>query len=255
MVKFFDADCVIGRRHRVPEWGLWRLDEFLAAMDHYRISEALVYHAIARESDPERGNELLGEALAKSDRLEGSYVVEPQLPGGREGASELFEKLAQSFVRAIRVFPSWHAYRGDRLMLGDIFSEAERIKMPVFYHVRTPSLWSDTTDWPLVYDICKRHPRLRLILVGVGSVALRGLFKMLGTFKNLRVALTHLRAWRMVDEIDQRFGPERLVFATGAPERDPGAAIAMVLTAGISEWHKKLIAGQNLEWLLSEVNV
>jgi len=255
-VDFFDADCVVGRRGNVPPWGLWRFDDFLLAMENYGIRRALAYHALARESDPRGGNALLLEALAKSERLEASYVVEPLNRPGTQFAEAFFKRyVVEAGVRAVRVFPHKHGYAGGVVMLGDIFTAAERMRLPVFYHVPMRSTNEDLTDWKLVDEICKAHPRLRLVLLGVGSPGVRALLRMLAVHRRLMVGLTNLRAWGIVEKINAAFGPERLLFATGAPEFDPGYAMGMVTGAEIPESHKRLIAGGNLQRLLFETTL
>jgi len=254
-MELFDAEGVIGRRRCVPQWGIWRLDEFLAAMERYGISRALVYHALARDSDPRRGNDLLAEVLAKSAQLEASHVVEPTLETGTDAAREILGAMRQNGVRALRVFPHGHGYSGDTVMLGDIFWEAEGSRMPVFYHMEWTSPWGDQTCWDLVDRICGEHRRLRLVLMGVGSPGLRVLAKMFGRHKRLMVGLVSLRAWQTVETIDRMFGPERMLFATGMPENDPGAAIGMLMGADIPPAHTEQIASGNLKRLLDEVVV
>ena len=196
------------------------------------------------------------EALAKSERLEASYVLEPLEQPGLPFAESYFRmRVIEEDVRAVRVFPHKHGYAGGVTMLGNIFAAAERIRLPVFYHVPMKSPCEDLTDWALIGEICKAYPRLPLVLLGVGAPGAGALLKMLAMHKRLMVGLTNLRAWGIVEKINGAFGPERLLFATGAPECDPGYAMGMLLGAEIPEYHKRLIAGENLQRLLDGVGL
>jgi len=265
-MEFFDADCVIGRRSSVPRWGVWRFDQLLGAMTNYGITRALAYHVIARESDASSGNSLLLEALAKTERLEASYVLEPLEEVGSLANEKLLrqsviadkmirQKVIQSGVRAIRLFPHKHGYRGDLLMLGDIFAAAEKIRLPVFYHVEMCPPDRDMTDWLLISEICTAYPRLLFVLMDVGIAGTRALLKILASHKNVMVGMTHLRSWRIIEKINVKYGPEKILFSTGMSEFDPGFAMGMVLGSEIPESHKQMIAAGNLYRLLDGVIV
>jgi len=70
---------------------------------------------------------------------------------------------------------------------------------------------------------------------------------------NLHLELHNLVNGLGIEDIVERFGPERLVYGSYAPVRQPGAAQMAVAYSRLSDDAKRQIAGDNLRRLLSKV--
>jgi len=68
-------------------------------------------------------------------------------------------------------------------------------------------------------------------------------------YRGLRLETATYCGHREVENVCARFGADRLVFGTGLPFRDPGAAISRITYAQISDHEKTLIAGETLRRL------
>jgi predicted TIM-barrel fold metal-dependent hydrolase len=108
----------------------------------------------------------------------------------------------------------------------------------------------DQTDFEAVAAVCQQYSLLPLVLLRVGYRTCRYLYPLLEKHPNLHLDISLFQAHGAIEEVCERFGPDRLLFATGLPVVAPGPAIAQVTYADISEEQKSLLAGGNLSRLL-----
>jgi len=110
----------------------------------------------------------------------------------------------------------------------------------------------DSTEatWEQVEATAKAHPRLPLILLGVGYRSIRALYPILDATQNVFIEISLYQVCGGLREGVGRFGARRFLFGTNLPRFEPGSAVASVLYADISDEAKALIAGGNLDALL-----
>lgn len=110
------------------------------------------------------------------------------------------------------------------------------------------------TDVEGIYRIATAHARLPLIFSHVmGGLGIHpGIPVMVRRTDNVYMDIAGiLEYWR---ETARDAGPQRVLFATGAPFTDPGILVSNIQYAGgFDEKDKKLMYGDNLRRLLGEV--
>ena len=107
------------------------------------------------------------------------------------------------------------------------------------------------TNFEAVASVLESHPALRLTLHQTSYRLDRFLYPLMEKFEYLSVETGGYVVAGGIEAICERFGSSRLVFGTGMPFFEPGAAVSPVTYAQISDAQKQAIAGGNLERLLA----
>ncbi|MDX9973699.1 MAG: amidohydrolase family protein [FCB group bacterium] len=248
MLDYFDCNVILGQVPKPAPGGILDAERLLAEMDRYVIREALVYHAFARRSAPERGNRLASEAAAQSPRLHPCWMVLPTGTGEMPSFDDLARAMLQDGVRAVRIAPDagGHMFSLTPVVCGDLFDWLETHRLPLLVE-QTAVCWRD------VDEILDRHPQLPLVLIDVTYRINRDLYPRLRAYANLYVEISYLQQHRGIEDLCAQFGPERLLFGSKIPMLCPGAPRHMLETAPIPEEAKAAIAGDNLRKLLAAV--
>lgn len=247
---YLDADVCVGR---LSGGGETTPGSLLAEMDRVGVSEALVHHQVAREHHAETGNALAVSDLAASSRLKSVWVVLPHHTGEMAPPDDLVAAALSAGVRSVRLFPSFHGHRVSLRpwVIGDLLGAIEDARMPLFLDFqifrRADPPWDD------IIDVCQRHPKLKVILTEVQGRNNRTLYPLLSHHASLYVKTSGFNVHRGIEDICNRFGPERLIFGSGYPTSSMGAARFHLDRAQISDADRQLIGAGNMRRLLSEV--
>lgn len=245
-IRFFDCNCVVGRRLEIIPGSYYETGELQRKMDVYGIDAALVYHSMAKEYNPSVGNEALAGEISGKPFFHGVWVVLPHHTGEFPEPSVLREEMKKNNIRAVRMFPAEHGYCFSELCCGDLFEMLETCRIPLMIGVRQAS-FND------LYDVMSVHPGLKLILTDLYYSVARNLYPLLKRFENVRVESMGYKIFGGIEEFCRLFGSERMIFGTGMPVYSAGSAASMINYADISPAEKRGIAGENLEKLLGGV--
>jgi predicted TIM-barrel fold metal-dependent hydrolase len=257
-LAFFDCNCYIGKTAKPAPLAFSSAEALLEDMDYYRIEQAVVTHAAARDYAPAVGNAAVLTELAGHERLLPCWVVPAHAdPLGRPAAEVVAEMLARG-VRVARMFPPSPApYSLDAWARSDYFAALEAHRIPLLLTrsdlARHPDDMTQGFSADNIYVLCKAFPHLPIIIVRFNYTYTRIAFALLRECPNLYLELSYFTIHRGVELFTRSFGAERLIFGTGTPVNNPGTALMLVRYANISDEERRLIAGDNLRRLLSEV--
>ncbi|HEY3417732.1 MAG TPA: amidohydrolase family protein, partial [Armatimonadota bacterium] len=137
----------------------------------------------------------------------------------------------------------FHGYSWSTPGVEETLSTLERAGYPLIESESDASLED-------LAGILTRHPRLHVISLRTAYTLSRTVFALLAQFPTYHVEFSRFAVHNVVAEVTKRFGPERLVFGTGMPEWDPGAAMALVTYAQITPAQRAIVAGDGLRALL-----
>lgn len=227
----------------------------IAEMDRLGIAEALVHHALSKELHAPTGNAALLMETEAEPRLHPCWVLLPIETGelGEEDPEGFVQSMLGQGVRAARVFPTIHRFNLAEWCIGGLLCALERYRVPLFLDFDVKN-WADpSTDWDAVYQVCRDHPELPVIVVHESIAAPRRLYPLWRRVDNLYLETVYYQVHRGFHDIAERFGPERVLFGTGMPMSDPGPPLAMALYSEISDTDKELVLGGNLRRLLADV--
>lgn len=256
-LRFFDANCYVGKSARPTPLAFESVDGLLEDMDYYGIEQAAVTHVAARDFSPELGNRLALEATDGRDRLFPCWVVpgHPE-PNGRP-ADEVVEEMLERGVRMARMLPPTRApYTLDAWARSDYFAALEAHRVPLLLTRsdlgRHPDDSTQGFSAENVHALCQAYPRLPVIVVRFNYTYTRIGFRLLQECPNLYLEISYYTTHRGLELIARSFGAERLIFGTGTPIGNPGLPLMRVRYANVSDAERRLIAGDNLRRLLAE---
>jgi predicted TIM-barrel fold metal-dependent hydrolase len=110
-------------------------------------------------------------------------------------------------------------------------------------------------EWDSLASLLEKFPRLPVLLLETGYRADRYLFPLLQRHSNLYIDTSTYLAHRQLESFVDRFGATQLVFGSRLPLYTPGAALAVLASARISDEAKLAIAGGTLRQLLRRASV
>lgn len=256
--NILDANTFIGRTARPEPMWFHTKEELLAELDHYHLNEAVVTHALARDYSTEYGNSLLQQELKGEDRLYGCWVLPVHPHPDDMPVEQMVDEMLNAGVRIARVYPPnripltvtpWLGYETFRIL--------ESHRVPLLLTDSDMGAWPDqgkigyTTE--MVYDICKTFSNLPVIIVRFNYQLILAAHAMLKEFDNLYLEISNYTTHRGVELVVNEFGSHRLIYGSGLPMQNPGASLAILRYAGITDEQKRDIAGDNLRRLMSEV--
>ncbi len=242
-LAFFDCNCTVGRRTAPRPENNLSLDELLAELAYAGIANALAVHAYAVEYDLRTGNDRISEVSAAHPVFTPCYVLLPHYTGEIPGCDALLRYLSDGGAGAVRLFPRDHNYGLGETWCGSLFSTLEEAGVPVLLDV-------EQSDWNEIDGVLAAHGRLNLVLLRVGYRISRWLYPMMARYTRLHIEPAFYAVHRGIETVVRRFGSDHLVFGTGLPVWDAGAAIAAVCYAEVDDESRLRMAGGTLRGVL-----
>jgi predicted TIM-barrel fold metal-dependent hydrolase len=257
-MRFFDANVQLGRYNDWSGREPITVPDLLATMDHYGIHDALVMDTLSHGYHPLDGNARILQVTAGQPRLHPAWALLP--PRSRElpPPDELAAQMEELGVRAVFLYPQQYHFTLDEWSVDGLLRPLAERRVPVFIcpdetgGTRYAPRAQDLTDWPGVVRLCRAFPDLPVVVVENRiSYSLRAMYQALDACPNLHIELSTLWLHHLVEFICREWGPERLLFGSGLPRRDPGAALGQLVYADISPEALTLVAGANVRRLLA----
>ncbi|MEM2352269.1 MAG: amidohydrolase family protein [Thermoproteota archaeon] len=256
-IELFDCNVTIGRRAARNPGCAYMPKDIVSIMDYYRIDRALVSHAMCEGNGPLPGNEILLSDTAGYDRLIPCWTLLPNFTGelSEDGISNFIDKMLNMGVKVSKIFPYYHRYHLSEWCTGELFSKLEEHRIPLLMDFGithySESEWK--IPWNDIYEICRNHKNLPVILLRVGGNVNRKLFPLLGRFENLHLDISYYISNDGLEIICEEFGAEHLLFGTGMPVYSPAGPLSMLIYSGISAREKRAIGSENLRRLINSV--
>ena len=254
MIRYFDANCYLGRFNYWNGTQPVTAEQLLAVMDHHGIHEALVVDCLSRESHPLDGNPRILKLVAGQPRLHPAWAALPPRSHELPPPRELVAQMEEQGVRALYLYPKQYHFTLDDWCVDSLLGPLAERRVPLFI---CPSglirgSGADETAWRGVVRICRAFPDLPVVVIEDRNfTTLWQMYQALEICPNLHVELSGLLYHRIVEFICREWGAERLLFGTAVPARDPGAALGQLNFSEISEADMASVAGGNLRRLLS----
>ncbi|MCD6360434.1 MAG: amidohydrolase family protein [Armatimonadetes bacterium] len=240
---WFDCNARIGPWSTPRPEQITDLPGLLVAWDEVGIQRGLVHHALAWDWHAPEGNRRLLAEIAGNERVSPCLVALP--PATREmGPIEEFAAQAHELRGAVRIFPAKHSWRLTDWGSGALFEALNDQRVPVFVDF-------GETDWDELYWLAAAHPDMPVVLMGSYYRVARYLYPLMERCPNFHIEANTYGAFRGIEDVVEVFGAERLLFGTGLPDLEPGAPIAQITYAEVSDADKALMASGNLLRILS----
>jgi uncharacterized protein len=251
----FDCECLVGRPKQpftgtaagiVPD-----ASDLVTEMERLGIDRALVRHRACIDSTPEAGNALLMEEIAPYPALVPAWHVTPDGIEGEWDPAAAVEALVAQGVRA-----AWTLTQGrdsapfllEPWCAGALLSTLEAHRVPLL--VSYPDVHPNT-----LHAVLEAFPSLPIILVAVPRHGRnQPLYRLMALHRTLHLSLSPIYSVHEgIEDLCRQFGPERLLFGSGYPVCEGGAAVAALSYAEVSGAARRAIGGDNLQRLLEGV--
>lgn len=248
-LEVFDSNIWVGPPPEPTFRWFGASEDLQAEMERSSVSRALVTHFASLTYDWREGNEMALEFAAQDERLCAAIALVPNSTGEVGGMGRYLDGVTARGARAVRLFPRTHSFSLMPWCSGLMIEEIQARQMPLI-------LWHSECSWDQIDFVSRNWPGLNIIIEGTGRKILydnRMFYQLLSERFNLFLELHNLTNYLIVEDVTSRCGADRLVYGSYAPLGDPGASIAMVADARISDEDKALITHGNLERLIAEV--
>jgi predicted TIM-barrel fold metal-dependent hydrolase len=230
---------------------LEKLDGYLAALGFDR---AVVFAPFQRWSDGDPNRWLLDSVRGNRRLIPWATVNE----GGR-AAVDMILACAQLGARGIKFHPPIIEIAVDDPGLEEFYGLAERMRMPILYHMG-PHGWNLDSYRPIRVDaVAGSHPDLPLIVEHLGGAGFAGetmdlMKRHRNVFGGLTTCLPATATWHVppdtVRGMIRELGPERFMFGSDFPYNSTVenlAALAVLDGFGLSPADRALVLSGNLE--------
>lgn len=215
-----------------------------ATMRRLDIGGAMVGATAAVWHDPVGGND---EALAAATHhgLFPCFTLVGSTPEEADPPALVAEAVAAG-VAGFRMAPSTHGFDPVDAALDPTYDALVSSQRPLT--IDLADIGAARLD-----ALAARWPRLSLIVSSIGYRALRTMAPLLSRRANLSVDTVNFATHEGFEWYVRQYGAERLLFATGAPFRDPAEAVARLMWSGLAEADRELVGHANAERLFPGV--
>jgi predicted TIM-barrel fold metal-dependent hydrolase len=218
-------------------------EELIQEMDFCGIDQALVYHTGQRFDLPNAGNEILMSEVEGYPRLVPTWAVLPSHTGEQPPVTVVLETIRERGIRALRLFPEDHRYFLDDVTWGDQLEVYQERRIPIFIRANLEK----------IKGLLRAFPNLVVVTGAQGSNPQdRYGWPLIERYPNLYFETSGYLADGIIEALCQRYGANRLLFASGYPDNASGAAQLRLAHAEISDIDRQAIACDNLSRLLAE---
>jgi len=243
---WFDCNCGFGTPGRPDGLFLATISDLVDEMDFCGVSEGLVYHISMRIESPQVGNRLLLEATDGETRLHRTWAIVPSQTGEFGGVDGFIEGIRRYNVKAVRAYPDEHRYLLDSTTLGPLLEEIVARHIPFLVGPHWDKLSPLLSDFPNLTAIVHSHSDW-------GDD--RYFRPLIERYSRLHLDTSNYQLAEGLASFVRTYGPERLLYGSGVPDIQMGAAMVALAGADISQEAKAAIAGDNMKRLLSEVRL
>lgn len=215
----------------------------MARLEPLGIRRGLAFHSLSKELHPIDGNQTVLDEV-RGLPLEVCWAAMPHQTGEMPAPDEFVRRMRQAGAKAVRLFPVLHQFSLDDWCAGELLSALEGSCVPVLLDM-------SQAGYDQIASMLRSHPALRLVLLQPSYRCDHFLYPLLERYEHLAVETSNYVGSGAMEEVWRRFGPRRLVFGTGMPFTEPGAAVSHLTYAELDHADKQRIAAGNLEELLS----
>ena len=251
---FFDCNLSYGRPPVPPLRSCADTEALVREMDWVGIDKALVTSAQQRYDDPIDGNAQVLRDCAGNDRLQPAWVLMPHQTGEFPGPDALPGVLAGKGVRALWAWPSRCRFSLDANTFGPTLEVLSERRIPLFLSVEEQS--HGLTGWPLMADILAQFPKLTLVAADQNCWGQDRFYRpLVEKYERFYFDVYEYELAGGYEDYTSRYGPDRMLFATGYPVNTMGGAVLTLMHADIRQEYREAIAGGNFARLLEEVRL
>ena len=251
-MDFFDINVYAGSSGTGTYRPARSKTELCAELDRLGITKALLWHIAQCEVSAPDGNRLVSEMVSENPNIYGTWAVLPPQTEEQEKPEIFFSRMKNCGIHALRIFPQPHRFLLNRTVFGEFLDAVAERKIPVLF-----SISRNDVTWDGLYQILTDYPKLVCVICDTGIWGTDRSFRpLVEKYENVYVETSLMSLGEGVMEAFVRdYGPHRLLFGSGFPERIPEAAMLQLLHADIKDEEKEAIACTNSERIIAEAEL
>ena len=256
MINFFDVNFWIKNSSIdiCENSGIEKLNKIL--IDN-NISSAVISNSLSLGYNWKTGNEELvnSKELIRNSSVFFSFLLVPEvytLSNFRKYVSKCYSKK----VRLFRFFPKSHLFCLSNYYMQGILKVLNEYKFPIMIDFKQFDITGNKYfDVNALENILEKYKRLPFLLECSLKQLLfnRFFFPLLNKYKNLYIETSSLLLMNQVEEIVDKFGPERIIFGTNYPILDVEFSTGRILLSDLDDSSKKDITFNNITRILGNI--
>ncbi len=244
---FFDVNVRLGPAQRRSPDVQWRTGQIVRELARCGIGSALCRSALGPADDPGTATAALLAEIRHRPGLYAAGTITPSLLDQFPPESEQWARLAEADIRAAAVWPKAHKVGFSPWVWQGWAEQLAPRRFPVlidFGELPGPNEVDLIRAWLKLLDPAP------VILLDAGWSASNLVLRLMEACPNLHMDMATWQAHNCAEFLVRHFGPRRILFGSGQPEKAPGAARAAVDYAELPVETRAAIAGGNLQSLL-----
>ena len=235
--KFVDCMCFIGKKH-IPVAKIdYSKDGVKKMLRSLNVKKAFVSHYGALSAGEFSYNRIIKEEIGDDNFFIPSYTF--MINYAEENPVLNFEKImVEDNVKMVNMNPSLHRFSMDMYEISDYFDVLDKLKTVI-----TIPASSVTTNQ--ISEILKVYKNINIILTNTGFSANVNYNKLFKDYENIAIDT----GFTPIDGIEttvKKFGSERIVFSSYAPETAPEGYAGRIILSSLSREDKDNIAYKNI---------
>lgn len=240
-MKIIDVNMSVGGRD--SRGALVTPEALLEQMSLYRIDRAVCYHENAL-LDPLSGNaEMKRIASSSAGRIGVSAVLDPVLGADcLPGTGSLIQRLESFQPESLHIFPSECRVPLCPFYWEEILNAADRTGLPILIDDRY-----SLNFFARLPDIAAQYPNAKFVLARYGTCGSRTVLPLMQKCTNVYFTAESMLDNDQIEEIAEKTGGDKLLFATNWPRLSPAGALGLALYANISEEVRQKLLYRNWE--------
>lgn len=236
---YIDCNCEVGKRANIINDNIpYTLDALRQSQKKYGVDRSLAISSKCFPYSIVAGNEEIIEISKKYESIIPISTIYPGFEYDIKSADQYLQYLYENGVKGIRLDLT-KLFIFNKRMFDKVFSFCQKVEMPIIVD------WDTIENKNSFFELLLEYSNLKIVITNVNWSFRRYLFSYMKENKNINIGMNGFVYQNMVEDFCQRFGSERLLFATGYPLYDVGSVKAMVEYADISEMEKNNIAYKN----------
>lgn len=250
---YADINCmIINKNHSLF---IKDFNQQAAVMRKFGIKKCIAVSHTSVYSDPIKGNIELNKLSKESEEIIPCYVVSP-IYKFHFGWNALLEELKYEDIKFVKIYPRTNGYNLNLRLVREMMEVFAALKVNVLIdhnQIVFGSSLEFLEDKSFV-DLCKSYPDCNFILTNVIERRKFIFYDYLEECQNLYIDISSLSNWNILEDLNERFGLQRVLFGSGMPYRMPGPSITLLSYSNISEKEKEMIAFGNTFGLMGETD-